>query len=75
VTTPPLAGATRGRGTVIGLAVGAVLALAGLQFGIGGFLLVALLMAVGAFVGRALDGSIDVRGVVDALRGRSRGTS
>lgn len=61
--------------TIVGLAVGAVLAFAGLQFGFWGFLLVALLMAVGAFVARVLDGTIVLGNVVDALRGRSRGAS
>lgn len=65
----------RRSGTTIGLAVGAVLGFAALQFGFWGFLLVGVLMAAGAFVARLLDGTIDVANLVDALRGRSRGAS
>ncbi|NQX26537.1 DUF2273 domain-containing protein [Microbacteriaceae bacterium VKM Ac-2854] len=61
----------RGSLTVIGLAVGAVLAFAALLFGFWGFLLTAVLMAVGAVVGRVLDGSLDLRSLGDVLRGRS----
>ncbi len=56
--------------TVRGLLVGAVLALSGLAFGFGGFLLVLIFMAVGFGVGRVLEGKLDVRGLADALRGR-----
>lgn len=56
--------------TVIGLAVGAVLAFAALAFGFWGFLLVAVFMAVGAIVGRVLDGKLDIRSLGDVLRGR-----
>lgn len=65
----------RGSGTTVGLAVGAVLGFAALQFGFWGFLLVGLLMAAGAFVARLLDGTIEIGTLVDALRGRSRGAS
>lgn len=71
----PATGRRAGSSTVVGLAVGAVLGFAALQFGFWGFLLLALLMAVGAFVARVIDGTVDVGNVVDALRGRSRGSS
>lgn len=61
----------RGSLTLTGLAVGAVLAFAALLFGFWGFLLVAVFMAVGAVVGRVLDGSLDLRSLGDVLRGRS----
>jgi len=57
-------------GTVVGILSGAILAFAALQFGIGGFLLVALLMLVGAFVGRVVSGEVDLRAIADAVRGR-----
>jgi uncharacterized membrane protein len=56
--------------TTTGLLVGAVLALSGLAFGFGGFLLVLIFMAVGFGVGRVLEGKLDIRGLTDALRGR-----
>ncbi|OMH34082.1 DUF2273 domain-containing protein [Tersicoccus sp. Bi-70] len=56
--------------TTTGIAVGAVLAIVGLVFGFWGFLLTAVLMALGALIGRAVTGKLDVAGVVDALRGK-----
>lgn len=56
--------------TVVGIAVGAVLAFAGMIFGFWGFLLTALLMAIGAFFGRVAEGKVDIGGVRDALAGR-----
>lgn len=56
--------------TVIGLAVAAVLGWAALTYGFGGFLLMAVFLAVGALVGRFLDGRLDMRRVRDALTGR-----
>jgi uncharacterized membrane protein len=56
--------------TVVGIAVGAVLAFSALLFNFWGFLLVALFMAIGALVGRAAEGKLDWRGVRDALTGR-----
>ncbi|MFK0007672.1 hypothetical protein ACIQTZ_11510 [Paenarthrobacter sp. NPDC090520] len=52
--------------TVTGLAAGAVLAVVALSFG----LVTALFMAVGAAVGRAAEGRLDLAGVLDALRGK-----
>lgn len=58
-----------------GTAVAAVLAISALAFGFWAMLLVAVFMAVGAVVGGAVAGRswgrrVDLRGVVDALRGK-----
>ncbi|CAM3220340.1 hypothetical protein PSET11_00638 [Arthrobacter ulcerisalmonis] len=55
---------------VAGTALGAVLAFAALAFGFWGFLLTAILMGIGAVLGRAAEGKLDLGGVLDALRGR-----
>ena len=56
--------------TLTGTAVGAVLAVSALAFGFWAMLLVALFMAVGALVGRSIDGRLDVRGVLAAFSGK-----
>jgi uncharacterized membrane protein len=56
---------------VSGIGIGAVLAVSALAFGFWGFLLVALFMGVGAVLGRAAEGRLDLGGVLNALRGRS----
>ncbi|HXD27293.1 MAG TPA: hypothetical protein VN621_00895 [Arthrobacter sp.] len=56
--------------TLLGLAVAAVLGWAALSFGFGGFLLMAIFLAVGALVGRFAEGRLDLRSVRDALTGR-----
>lgn len=56
--------------TVVGILVGTVLAFAALIFHFWGFLLVALFMVIGAFVGRVAEGKLDLRSVRDALAGR-----
>ena len=56
--------------TVVGMAVGAVLGFTALLFDFWGFLLMALFIAVGAFLGRAAEGKVDFRSVRDALTGR-----
>ncbi|MEJ1116674.1 DUF2273 domain-containing protein [Paenarthrobacter sp. CCNWLY172] len=56
--------------TIAGIAIGAVLALAGLAFGFWGLLLTALFMGAGAVLGRSAEGKLDLRGVLDALRGK-----
>ncbi|MEE1621839.1 hypothetical protein ACQ3I4_09540 [Zafaria sp. Z1313] len=53
-----------------GLAVAAVLGWAALSFGFGGFLLMALFLAVGAAAGRFAEGRLDLRGIRDLLTGR-----
>lgn len=56
--------------TTAGALFGAILAVSILVFGFWGFLLVAVLMAVGAVLGRIVSGKLDVRGLADALTGR-----
>lgn len=56
--------------TLAGLAIGAVLAVVALAFGLWGFLLTALFMGVGTVLGRAAEGRLDLGGVLDALRGK-----
>ena len=56
--------------TIVGMAVGAVLAFTALVFDFRGFLLMALFLAVGALLGRAAEGKVDFRVVRDALTGR-----
>ncbi len=56
--------------TTTGILSGAILAFAILQFGFWGFLLVLVLMAVGALVARVVTGQVDLRGIADAFRGR-----
>ena len=55
---------------VAGTAAGAVLAAAALAFGFWGLLLTAIFMAIGAVLGRAAEGQLDLGAVLDALRGR-----
>ncbi|NUT71608.1 DUF2273 domain-containing protein [Pseudarthrobacter sp. C4D7] len=55
---------------VAGAAGGAVLALAALAFGFWGFLLMAIFMGIGAVLGRAAEGRLDLGAVLDALLGR-----
>lgn len=55
--------------TLAGALLGAVLAFAGLTYGFGGFVLVALLMLLGAVAGHFLGRSdLEVSDVLDAVR-------
>ncbi|MDP9986045.1 hypothetical protein LFT44_02315 [Arthrobacter sp. FW306-05-C] len=56
--------------TVAGVAMGAFVAFMSLQFGLWGFLVSLLFMAIGALLGRAAEGKLDLRGVLDAITGR-----
>ena len=56
--------------TVSGAVIGAILAVSALVFGFWGFLLVALFMGIGAVLGRAVSGKLDVRGLANAFSGR-----
>jgi uncharacterized membrane protein len=56
--------------TLTGALVGAVLAFAALIFGFWGFLLVVLLMGIGALVGRVVSGQLDLRALAGAFTGR-----
>jgi len=56
--------------TLSGALVGAVLAFAALIFGFWGFVAVALLMAIGALIGRVVSGRLDLRVLAAAFTGR-----
>lgn len=56
--------------TVVGIALGAILAFTALTFGFWGFLLMTVFVAVGAFLGRIAEGKLDLGSVRDALTGR-----
>jgi uncharacterized membrane protein len=56
--------------TRTGIAVGAVLALTAIIFGFWAFVFVAVAMAIGAVIGRVVDGNLDVGGLVDVFRGK-----
>ncbi|TPW71678.1 hypothetical protein [Schumannella sp. 10F1B-5-1] len=60
-------------GWVVGGAAGVIVAFAGLAFGFWGVVLVVVLGAVGAVVGAAVTGRLDLRAAVDAARGRRVG--
>lgn len=55
---------------VVGMAAGAFLAFMSFEFGIGGFLGALVFMALGAILGRAAEGRLDLRRVWEALTGR-----
>jgi len=56
--------------TQTGMLVGAVLAISWAAFGFWPFVGIAAAIAVGALVGRFVDGRLDAGALVDALRGR-----
>lgn len=56
--------------TTVGIFVGATLAIVWFTLGFWAFLLVAIAMVVGAIVGRIIDGKLDMRSLVDAVRGK-----
>jgi hypothetical protein len=56
--------------TVVGIAAGAFVAFMSFQFGAWGFLGSLLFMGIGALLGRAAEGKLDLRRVLDALSGR-----
>ncbi|MFB2580807.1 DUF2273 domain-containing protein [Herbiconiux sp. P15] len=59
-----------GSSTRTGILIGAVLALTWIILGFWAFFFVAIAMAIGAIVGRILDGKLDVSSLVDAFRGK-----
>lgn len=61
--------------TITGIFCGAFLAFIVLQYGFGPFLLAALFMAIGAILGRAASGKLDLKGVGEALIGKHTTTS
>ncbi|CAD6008925.1 DUF2273 domain-containing protein [Agreia sp. COWG] len=56
--------------TRVGIVIGAVLALSWVAFGFWAFVFVAFAMAVGAIVGRIIDGKLNVNEMVDVFRGK-----
>ncbi|NYE96141.1 putative membrane protein [Psychromicrobium silvestre] len=56
--------------TLVGIGAGAFLAFMAFAFGFWGFLIAVIFMVIGAILGRAADGKLDLRGVLDALTGR-----
>lgn len=56
--------------TVVGMAVGAVLAVVALTLGFWAFVVVAVAIALGGLIGRIVSGDVDVRRLLDVLRGR-----
>jgi hypothetical protein len=56
--------------TFVGIAAGAFVAFMSFQFGAWGFLGSLLFMGIGALLGRAAEGKLDLRRVLDALSGR-----
>jgi hypothetical protein len=56
--------------TVLGTAVGAFVAFMSFQFGAWGFFGSLLFMGIGALLGRAAEGKLDLRRVLDAVMGR-----
>jgi len=56
--------------TLVGMGVGAFLVFMAFAFGFWAFLIALIFIAIGAILGRAMDGKLDLRGVIDALTGR-----
>ncbi|HKU12358.1 hypothetical protein [Sinomonas sp.] len=56
--------------TVVGIAIGAFVAFMSFQFGAWGFIGSLIFMAIGAILGRVVEGKVDLRRVWDALNGR-----
>lgn len=56
--------------TKVGIFVGATLAIVWFRIGFWAFFVVAIAMIIGAIVGRIIDGKLDMRSLVDAVRGK-----
>jgi uncharacterized membrane protein len=56
--------------TVVGMGAGALLAIVAVTLGFWAFVVVAVCMLVGGVVARIVTGDIDVRRLLDVLRGR-----
>ncbi|TIH33586.1 DUF2273 domain-containing protein [Subtercola vilae] len=59
-----------GSATRTGIAIGAVLALTWILFGFWAFVFVGVAMAIGALIGRIVEGKLDPSALVGALRGK-----
>lgn len=59
-----------GSATRTGILVGAILALTWIVFGFWAFLFVAVAMAIGALIGRIIEGKFSMSALVDAFRGK-----
>lgn len=55
----------------VGIFIGAILAFFLYAHGFGAFILAALFMLIGGFVGRISGDKVDVRGAIDALLGKT----
>ncbi|MCY1693007.1 MULTISPECIES: hypothetical protein [unclassified Curtobacterium] len=56
--------------TTIGMAVAATLVLTWIAFGFGAFVLVLVVMVIGALIGRIIEGKLDAKGLLDMVRGK-----
>ncbi|MDQ0538792.1 putative membrane protein [Curtobacterium flaccumfaciens] len=56
--------------TVVGMGVGALLAIVAVTLGFWAFVVVAVCMVLGALVARIVTGDVDFRRLLDVLRGR-----
>jgi len=52
------------------MAVAAVLAIVWIVLGFPAFVLTAIAIVIGALVGRFIEGTLDIQGIVNAVRGR-----
>lgn len=57
--------------TRTGILVGAILALTSIAFGFWAFVFVAVAMAIGALVGRVVDGKLNIQNLLSAVQGKS----
>ncbi|WP_439693668.1 DUF2273 domain-containing protein [Curtobacterium sp. SP.BCo] len=56
--------------TVVGMGAGALLAIVAVTLGFWAFVVVAVFMLVGGLVARIVTGDVDLRRLLDVLRGR-----
>lgn len=61
-----------GTPTTIGMVITGVIALTWMTVGFGQAIFVGVAIGVGALIGRAVENRLDVRELVDVLRGRAR---
>ena len=56
--------------TVTGMGVAAVLVLSWIAFGFGAFVIVLICMAIGALIGRIVEGKLDPAAILDVFKGK-----